>query len=101
MFYDFTLKCHVENSVKLQHQDSFHMKKLNFHLKFIDIISLQTWFKQSFDLRYLMSDDSTLKSHHENFIKLQCQDSFHMKKLNFHFEIYRQNFAPNVVQTII
>ena len=48
-----------------------------------------------------MSDDFTPKSHLENLIKLQRQDSFHEKKLKFHFEIQRQIFAPNVVQTII
>ena len=45
MAYDFTLKCHEENSVKLQHQNSFHMKKLKFIIKFLH----QTWFKRSFD----------------------------------------------------
>ena len=48
-----------------------------------------------------MSDDFTPKSHRENFVKLQRQDSFHMKKLKFYFEIHRQIFAPKVVQTII
>ena len=48
-----------------------------------------------------MSDDFTPKSHLENFIKLQRQDSFHEKKLKFHFEIHHQIFAPDVVQTII
>ena len=48
-----------------------------------------------------MSDDFTPKSHHENFVKLQRQDSFHVKKLKIHFENYCQIFAPNVVQTII
>ena len=47
-----------------------------------------------------MSDDFTLKSHDENFVKLQHQDSFHVKKLKFHFEIHHQIFAPKVVQTI-
>ena len=49
----------------------------------------------------MMSDDFTLKSDDENFVKLQRQDSFHMKKLKFHFEIHCEIFAPNVVQTII
>ena len=49
----------------------------------------------------MMSDDFTPKSHDENFVKLQRQDSFHVKKLKFHFEIHRQIFAPKVVQTII
>ena len=48
-----------------------------------------------------MSDDFTPKSHRENFVKLQRQDSFHVKKLELHFEIHRQIFAPKVVQTII
>ena len=48
-----------------------------------------------------MSDDFTPKSHRENFVKLQRHDSFHVKKLKFHFEIHRQILAPNVVQTII
>ena len=44
-----------------------------------------------------MSDDFTPKCHTENFVKLQRQDS----KLKFHFEIFSQIFAPDVVQTII
>ena len=48
-----------------------------------------------------MSDDFTPKSHCENFVKLQRQDSFHVKNLKFHFEIHRQIFAQNVDQTII
>ena len=40
----------------------------------------------------MMSDDFTLKSHDENFINLQRQDSFHVKKLKFYFEIHRQIF---------
>ena len=32
---------------------------------------------------------------------IQRQDSFHVKKLKFHFEIHSQIFAPNVVQTMI
>ena len=32
----------------------------------------------------MMSDDFTPKSHNENFVKLQGQDSFHVKKLKFH-----------------
>ena len=98
---DFTPKSHDENFVNLQRQDSFHVKKLKFYLKFIVRFSHQMWFKQSFDLRQMMSDNFTQKSHYENFVKLQCQDSFHVKKLKFHFEIHRQIFAPNVIQTII
>ena len=49
----------------------------------------------------MMTDDFTPKSHDENFVKLQRQDSFHMKKLKFHFEIHCQIFAPNMAQTII
>ena len=30
-----------------------------------------------------MSDDFTPKSHNGNFVKLQRQDSFHMKKIEF------------------
>ena len=48
-----------------------------------------------------MSDDFKPKSQDENSVKLQHQDSFHMKKLKFHFEIHCQIFAPNMVQTII
>ena len=44
-----------------------------------------------------MSGDIMPKSHNENFVKLQGQDSFHVKKLKFNFEIHRQIFAPNVV----
>ena len=32
---------------------------------------------------------------------IQRQDSFHVKKLKFHFEIQCQIFTPNVIQTII
>ena len=49
----------------------------------------------------MMSDDFMQKSHNENFVKLQRQDSFHVKELKFHFEIHHQIFAPNMVQTII
>ena len=49
----------------------------------------------------MMSDDFMLKSHDENFVKFKRQDSFHVKKLKFHFEIHCQIFAPNVVQTIL
>ena len=49
----------------------------------------------------MISDNFTSKYHDENFVKLQHQDSFHAKKLKFHFEIHRQILAPNVVQTII
>ena len=49
----------------------------------------------------MMSDNFTPKSHDENFVKLQRQDSFHEKKLNFYFKIHGQFYAPNVVQTII
>ena len=48
----------------------------------------------------MMSDDFMQKSHYEKIIKFKCQDSFHMKISKFHFEIYCQIFAPNVVQTI-
>ena len=48
-----------------------------------------------------MSDDFTPKFHYENFVKLQRQDSFHVKKLKFHFEIHSHIFAPNMAQTII
>ena len=44
-----------------------------------------------------MSDNFTPKCHDENFVKLQRQDSFHVKKLKFHFEIHRQIFAQNMV----
>ena len=59
------------------------------------------WFKQSFDLRKMISDDFTPKSHDENFVKLQCQDSFHMKKLEITIEFHRQILNPNLAQTII
>ena len=48
-----------------------------------------------------MSDDFTPRSHNKILFNLQHQDSFHVKKLKFHFEIHRQIFTPNVVQIII
>ena len=98
---DFMPKTHHENFIKLQNQDSFHVNNLKFHFKIHcqifapNMVQIIIWLKIN-DVWQFHTKISQIF-----FVKLQRQDSFHVKKLKIHFENYCQIFAPNVVQTII
>ena len=98
---DFTPKSHKNFFVKLQRQDSFHVKKLKIHFEnycqifATNVVQTIIWLKIN-DVWPFHTKISQIR-----FVKLQRKDSFHVKKLKIHFVNYCQIFEPNVVQTII
>ena len=71
----------------------FHAKNLMMNIPSNYNVKCEKIKKNHFEIHHqifapnMKSDELTLKSQDDNSIKLQHNDSFHVKKLKFHFEI--------------